>query len=88
MTRKTYTGLDKLESGTQLRDVTPDDNNDLDLGPCRGFIVAVAGNVNVIAFGDDTAVVLPSMVAGVVHPVAVKRILSTSTTATGIVAVY
>lgn len=88
MTRKIYVGDEKLISGTVFRDVTLDDDVDLPLGPCRGLILGTSGNVSVIGFGDDDPVVLPALVAGVVHPVSVKRIRATGTTATGIVAVY
>lgn len=78
----------KTSPGEVFRAVTPSDTDDLPLGACRGFIVGVAGDVEVIGSDDSTAVVLPAMAAGVVHPCSVRRILAGSTTATGIVAVY
>lgn len=62
--------------------ITPNDDNNLAQW-ARALIVGVAGNVNCIPIGQNTAVVIPAQ-AGVL-PVAVKRVLSTSTTATGIV---
>lgn len=70
-----------------LKSVTPDDNADLASGPCRGIIVGVAGNVK-ITTPAGTAIVVPSLVAGIVHPIEAVRIWSTSTTATTILAVY
>jgi hypothetical protein len=51
------------------------------------LIVTTAGDVKV-TFYDGTTVTLPALVAGVIHPVCVRRVWSTSTTATGIVGVY
>lgn len=70
------------------RSVTPADGSDLPDGPCRGFQVTVAGNVAVILVGDTASITIPSCSAGVVYPWACKRILSTGTTATGIIAGY
>jgi hypothetical protein len=53
----------------------------------RGFIVGVAGNVNIVGL-DGNSCVLPAMVAGVTHPCAGQGILASGTTATGIVAVF
>lgn len=53
----------------------------------RGLYVGVQGNVRV-ALEDGSIVTLVAMAAGVVHPFAVKRVYSTSTTATDLVAVY
>lgn len=62
--------------------ITPNDSTDL-VQWARALVIGVAGNVNCIPIGQDSAVVIPAQ-AGVL-PVAVKRVLSTSTTATGIV---
>ena len=78
--------------------VTPADGTDLPNGPCKAIYVTGAGNVNVqlvngnptganASIGVGTAV-LTSLVAGQILPIAVSRILSTSTTATGIFALY
>jgi len=53
----------------------------------RGFICAVAGNVNIVGL-DGTSCVLPAMAAGVIHPAAGLKVLEASTTATGIIAVF
>jgi len=67
--------------------ITPHDTNDL-AEQTRGIIVGVSGDVKVDMLGTGTAVVLPSLVAGVVHPFQVTRIYATDTTATSIVGVY
>lgn len=67
--------------------VTPADGTDLPNGTTTAIYVTGAGNVNVDLAGGGTAV-LTSLVAGQILPIAVNRIRSTSTTATGIFALY
>lgn len=67
--------------------VTPNDNTDLSPKPCRGLMARVAGDVSVILDGDTAAVTL-SLAVGVVLNVRAKRVRSSGTTATGIVALY
>lgn len=68
--------------------VTPNDGADLTRAT-KGFSFAVAGTVKVTTAQGDTVVITSgSLAAGIIHPLAVKRIWSTSTTATGIVAFY
>lgn len=67
--------------------VTPSDSADLGNGPTTAIYVTGAGNVNVNLAGGGTAV-LTSLAAGQILEIAVSRILSTSTTATGIFALY
>lgn len=67
--------------------VTASDTVDLGNGPTRALYVTVGGNVNVQLAGGGTAV-LTSLVSGQILPIAVTRVLATSTTATGIVALY
>lgn len=57
---------------------------------CEGFYVGGAGNVAIIAKDDPTgtAVTLTACIVGQVYPIACKRIMSTNTTATAIVALY
>jgi hypothetical protein len=67
--------------------VTPNDSTDLPkFGRVRALWVGATGDVNVIMLGDasETAKVLPGLAAGIWHPMNVKRVLSTSTTATDI----
>lgn len=68
---------------TRLQNISPSDSVDLTV-PIRGFIVSNAGNVNVIGLDDSSAVII-AVDANVIYPIACKRVLATSTTATGIV---
>jgi len=65
--------------------VTPSDTTFL-TNVSRALYVGVAGNVSVEMSGSGSAVVI-AMQAGL-HPLAVTRINSTGTTATGIVAIW
>jgi len=62
--------------------VSPSDTNDLAF-PARALWIGTQGDVKVTTFGGDT-VVIPSVVG--LLPVQVSRVWSTSTTASGIVA--
>jgi hypothetical protein len=67
--------------------VTPADGTDLPNGITRGLYITGAGNVNVNLEGGGTAV-LTSLSNAQFLRIAVSRVLSTSTTATGIFALY
>lgn len=70
--------------------VVPTDGADLTSGPTRGLFVGVSGNV-AVNFCDDTdaaTVTMLSLAAGVWHPLQVRRVLATGTTATSILAGY
>jgi len=67
--------------------VTASDSADLPDGPCTAIYVTVGGNVNVNLAGGGTAV-LTGLTAGQIVRVNASRILATSTTATGIFALY
>lgn len=92
--------LDYLKGGTSLRgfahgpqqvqaedatSVTPSNATILPL--TSGLFVGSDGNVNV-EFGNGNTVVFQSLVAGTILPVRVVKVLSTSTTATNIIALY
>lgn len=66
--------------------VTPSDSVDLVGGPFRGLWVGGAGNVSVILAGDSAPVTLVGVQAGSLIPVQVKRVRTTLTTATDLVA--
>jgi hypothetical protein len=68
--------------------ITPDDNTDLARGATRGLYIGGGGDVTVIMADDSAAVTLAGLVAGVVHPLRVKRVKATGTTATGIVGLF
>ena len=65
--------------------ITPSDST---LINCRGFMVTVAGAVAISIDASTTAVVIGAGLVGIVIPIELKggRIMSTGTTATGIVA--
>lgn len=72
-------------SANKLTSVTPSDSTDL-VG-VRALYVGGAGNINVLAYGDTSPVVL-AVSAGTILPIFAKRVYATSTTATLIVAMY
>jgi hypothetical protein len=66
--------------------ITPSDSVDLSANT-RGVYVGVSGNLKVDMENGQT-VTFVGLVAGVIHPLCVKRVYSTLTTATNIVGVY
>jgi hypothetical protein len=72
----------------QLRAVTPSDTLDLPSGTCRALWVGGAGDVALIADRDSAAVTIKAVDAGTILPVRTRRVMSTNTTATSIVALY
>ncbi len=66
--------------------VTPSDSADL-AALTRGLYVGVSGNVKV-DMEDGTTLTFVGLAAGMIHPLRVKRVYSTLTTATSIVGVY
>jgi hypothetical protein len=85
--KQTYTvGVDSVTERNGVA-VTLDDSNDLPNGPCRGIYVTGSGNVNVNLATGGTAV-LTGLSAGQIVHIGVSRILNTSTTATGVYALY
>jgi hypothetical protein len=82
-----YTANQSQPSEFEGEAVTPNDSTDLPSGACTAIYVTGAGNVNVNLAGGGTAV-LTGLSAGQIVRVNVSRILATSTTATGIFALY
>lgn len=71
-----------------LKSVTPADGSDLPNGIARAIWVnGTAGNVVFTQPGESSSVTI-ALNAGTLYPFVVKRILSTSTTATGIFVLY
>jgi hypothetical protein len=66
--------------------VTPHDTNELTIYS-RALYIGGAGNA-VVQMVDGTQVTLTGLLVGTVYPVAVKKVLATSTTATNIVALW
>jgi hypothetical protein len=81
-----------LSSGpaSQVRAITPADATDLAPFHIRALWVGGAGNLSIIAAGDQsangsgTAVTITGVPAGTIIPIAVKKVM-TATTATAIV---
>jgi len=53
----------------------------------RAIYVGVGGNINILTVGDQT-VLFKGATAGSIIPVACKKVLTTSTTATDLVGLY
>lgn len=53
--------------------------------PADGLYVGGSGHINVALAGDGTILLLTSLAAGVWHPVQVKTIYTSGTTATNVV---
>jgi hypothetical protein len=66
--------------------ITPHDTNEL-TAVTRGIWVGVTGHVAVILADDTSAVTFTNVPVGF-FPVQAKTVLSTGTTATGLIAVY
>lgn len=66
--------------------VTPSNTDNFPQGPCQALVATVAG-VAVCVFQDDSTATI-QLAAGVPMPVQCKRVNSTTTAATGIVALY
>lgn len=71
-----------------LRVVTPSDSTNFTDGVCRALYVGTGGNVVVLAAGDTNTVTFSNVPGGFVIPVQAIRVNTTSTTASGIVAMY
>lgn len=67
--------------------VTPNDSADLTTVPTKGIYVGVSGDLKV-TLNDGSTVTFVSLSSGVIHPLAVKRVFATGTTATSVLAVY
>jgi hypothetical protein len=80
-----YRTADATVSAYDAAAVTPSDS--VDIRPTRSLFVGVAGNIKVdMALG--TTLTFTNVLAGSILPVQVKRVYSTGTTATSIVALY
>ena len=66
--------------------VTPNDSTDL-AAACRALYVGTGGNVVAVRL-DNTAVTFTGVPSGTILPVIARRVNSTSTTASNIVALY
>lgn len=73
-------------SALRLAPVTPEDAAPLPQGPCRGLFVGEAGELAVEDLGGRVTTLLSG--ASQYHPIRVRRVLATGTTAARIVALY
>lgn len=71
----------------QASSVVPSDSADLSSGMTRGLYIGGSGDVKV-DMADGSTVTFVGLAAGVIHPLRVKRIYTSGTTATNIIAVY
>lgn len=71
-------------AASQAEVVTPHDTNNIE--NTRAVYVGGAGNLKILLVNDTDPVTLVGVVAGSVLPIRVKRVYSTDTTATNIVA--
>jgi hypothetical protein len=78
----------KSQVGSALNavNVIPDDDKDLDGGPARGIFVGTAGMVSFMTPNGN--IVTINSADSQYHPIYVKRVRSTGTDASGIVALY
>jgi hypothetical protein len=67
--------------------VTPSDTEDLAASPTKGIYIGGSGNLKV-AMADSTVETFTALASGIIHPISVKRVYATGTTATNILAVY
>ena len=77
-------------SGSNAKDlvpVTPSDSVNLAGGDTIGLYVGGAGNVSVVMANGQSRTIT-ALSAGIIHPISVKRVNATGTTATSIMAVY
>jgi hypothetical protein len=79
-----------LVGARSFKAVTPSDTLDLTFGVSRRIYATTAGNINLCAADDNpaTETVVIAFAAGEIKDIHARRILATSTTATGIKAVY
>jgi hypothetical protein len=78
--------MSQIVSGQSAAAITPNDTTDL-ARVTRGIYVATTGALKV-DMADSSTVTFTGLAAGVIHPIAAKRVYATGTGATGIVGVY
>ncbi len=76
----------KIYPSNNFENITPNDSTDL-LQPTRGILLGAAGAI-AIHNEAGTSITIANLAIGVIHPITTKRILSTGTIASGIVAFY
>jgi hypothetical protein len=71
-------------AATKAVAITPNDSTDL-ATVTRGIYVGAGGNLRVLLADDTSPVTLTNVSAGVIYPLRVKRVYSTTTTASGLI---
>lgn len=81
--------LAAILGATSRKAITPNDSADLAAGPCRAIYATTAGNIN-LALSDDGGADpdVYAFAAGEIKSLQAIRIYNTSTTCTGIKALY
>lgn len=75
-----------MDAYTVAAAVTPSDTVDFTLGKCQALYVGGAGNI--VAIVGGVAITFTAVPVGTVLRVSATRVNATSTTATGLVALY
>lgn len=76
------------QGAKRLRAVTPSDTVNLAVGVTRALWVGGVGDIAILAEDDTVVVTLSAVPAGTLLPIRTRRVNSTNTTATLIVALY
>jgi hypothetical protein len=77
--------LNNIQPAKSAANVSPNDT--ININETKGLYVGASGDVKADMW-DGTTVTFTALSAGVTHPLSVKRVYATGTTATGIVALY
>lgn len=86
-TRPNNVDWNVYSSADDALSVTPSDTVDLSKGISSGVYVGGSGDLNV-TLRNGTTIKFVGLSAGIIHPIAAKRIHATGTTATNLIAVY
>ena len=68
-----------VDNYTSISNVTPSDSADIQL--TRGILIGVTGTLAVITASNET-ITITGLAVGVIHPLCVRRVLATGTSAT------
>jgi len=75
-------GYPVIYHGGKAEAVTPSDTDDIETGI---LFVGVGGNLNVVPYAGEDAVLFKNIPDGSFFPIKVRKVMSTNTTATDIV---
>ena len=77
----------EVNSAYNYAAVTPSDTVDL-ASPARAFFIGVTGDVVLVPIDGTTAITFKNVASGQIIPIQARRVNSTNTTATNIVALF